>query len=36
MDHEGWHYEADQRLGELIVKALTLHKAKSVQTPRGG
>ena len=33
MDHEGWHHEADQRHGELIVKALNLQEAKSVQTP---
>ena len=33
MDHEGWHYEADQRHGELIVKASNLQEAKSVQTP---
>ena len=35
MDHEGWHCEADQRHGELIVKALNLHEAKSVSTPGG-
>ena len=33
MDREGWHCEADQRHGELIVKALNLHEAKSVSTP---
>ena len=33
VDHECWHYEAEQRYGELIVKALTLQEAKSVQTP---
>ena len=33
MDHEGWHYEADQRHGEVIVKALNLQEAESVQTP---
>ena len=33
MDHEGWHYKADQRHGELIVMALNLQEAKSVQTP---
>ena len=32
-DIEGWHYEADQRHGELIVKALNLQEAKLVQTP---
>ena len=32
-DHEGWHCEADQRHGELTVKALNLQMAKSVQTP---
>ena len=28
MDHEGWQREADQRHGELIVKALSLQEAK--------
>ena len=32
-DHDGWHYEGDQRHGELIVKALNLQEAKSAQTP---
>ena len=34
MDLAGWHYEADQRHGEVMVKALNLLEAKSVQ--RGG
>ena len=29
IDHDGWHYEADQRHGELIVKALNLQEAQS-------
>ena len=33
MDHEGWHYEADQRHGELIAKALNVQEAKQMQTP---
>ena len=33
MDNDGWHYEADHRQGELIVKALNLQEAKLVQTP---
>ena len=33
IDHDGWRCEADQRHGELIVKALNLQEAKSVQTP---
>ena len=36
IDHDGWHYEADQRHGELIVKALNLQEAKSLQTPGEG
>ena len=34
MDREGWHYEADQRHGELTVKALNLQEAKPLQTPQ--
>ena len=34
MDHEGWHYETDQRHGELIVRALNLQEAKSVADAR--
>ena len=30
MDHNGWHYEAEQRHGEFIVNALNLQEAKSV------
>ena len=33
MDKDGWHYEADQRHAELIIKTLNLEGAKSVQTP---
>ena len=33
VDHEGCHHDADQRHGELIVKALKMQEAKSVQTP---
>ena len=36
MDHEGWHYEADQRLGEVIVNPLPLQDAKSGADTRGG
>ena len=30
MDHDGWHYEADQRHGEFIVNASNLQEATSV------
>jgi len=33
VDGVGWHYEADQRHAEYIVKALNLEGAKAVQTP---
>ena len=33
VDHEGWHYEADQRHAEIIVSALGLENAKAVVTP---
>ena len=33
VDHDGWHYEADQRHGELIVQAFNLQEAMSLLTP---
>ena len=33
VNEEGWHYEADQRHADLIIKALNLEGAKGVKTP---
>ena len=33
IDESGWHYEADQRHAELIIKAMNLESAKAVGTP---
>ena len=33
MTPAGWEYEADQRHADLIVKAMNLENANSVQTP---
>ena len=36
VDHEGWHYEVDQRHAELLIKQLGLTEAKGVSTPGEG